>query len=159
MINLLPLFANTCLVNKNGYPYVLFEEIQNWRQLSLLIGEDVLTTSFLAFDVANSNGVSPTSFAWPNIISHTKEEINEELDKGLCDTHAHLKASADIFELTWLDFMNRLINRDEDYRKVIYIADAQVNYRRNQQSYEFRKMIQTAAILRLHIFEYLYRKS
>ena len=48
MINLLPLFANTCLINKNGCPYVLFEEIQNWRQLSLLIGEDVLTTSFLA---------------------------------------------------------------------------------------------------------------
>ena len=55
--------------------------------------------------------------------------------------------------------MNRLINRDEDYQKVIYIADAQVNYRRNQQSYEFRKMIQTAAILRLHIFEYLYEKK
>ena len=70
-----------------------------------------------------------------------------------------MKASADIFELTWLDFMNRLINRDEDYQKVIYIADAQVNYRRNQQSYEFRKMIQTAAILRLHIFEYLYEKK
>lgn len=159
MINLLPLFANTCLTNKNGCPYVLFEEIQSWRQLSLLIGEDVLTTSFLAFDVAKSKGVSPTSFAWPNIISHTQEEINAELDKGLCDTHAHLKASADIFELTWLDFMNRLINRDEDYRKVNYIADAQVNYRRDQQSYEFRKMIQTAAILRLHIFEYLYGKK
>ena len=159
MIKLLPLFTNTCLTNKNGCPYVLFEEIQSWRQLSLLIGEDVLTTSFLAFDVANSNGVSPTSFAWPNIISHTKEGINKVLDKGLCDTHAHLKASADIFELTWLDFMNRLINRDEDYRKVNYIADAQVNYRRNQQSYEFRKMIQTAAILRLHIFEYLYGKK
>lgn len=159
MIKLLPLFANTCLTNKNGCPYVQFEEIQSWRQLSLLIGEDVLTTSFLAFDVANCNGVSPTSFAWPNIISHTKEEINKVLDKGLCDTHAHLKASADIFELTWMDFMTRLINRDEDYRKVSYIADAQVNYRRNQQNYEFRKMIQTAAILRLHIFEYLCGKK
>ena len=158
MINLLPLFVNTCLKNQGGRPFVIFAEIQRWRELSLLTGEDILSSSFLAFDVARNGGTNPTSFDWPNIIPQQNTAINSVLDKGLSETHAHLKASADVFELTWLDFMNRLINRDEDYRKVKYIADAQVNYRRDQQNYDFRKMVQTAAILRLHLFECLKQK-
>lgn len=158
MINLLPLFVNSCLKNQGGKPFVNFDYIQKWRELSLLTGEDILTNSFLAFDVVRNGGTKPTSFDWPNIIPHQNVVINSVLDKGLSDTHAHLKASADAFELTWLDFMNRLINRDEDYRKVKYIADAQIYYRRDQQNYDFRKMVQTAAILRLHLFECLKQK-
>ena len=93
------------------------------------------------------------------MISHNHSNINIELNQGICDTHAHLKASADIFELTWMDFMNRLINRDEDYRKVLYMADMQIQYRRDQQNFEFRKIVQMAAILRLHIFETLTGKK
>lgn len=159
MINLLPLFTNSCLMNQGGKPFVIFAEIQRWRELSLLIGEDILTSSFLAFDVVMNGGVVPASFDWPNIIPHQNASLNSVFDKGLSETHAHLKASADVFELTWLDFMNRLINRDEDYRKVKYIADAQINYLRDQQNYDFRKMVQTAAILRLHLFECLKQKK
>lgn len=154
MLSLLHKFATTCLINNAGTPIVIFDRLQEWRELTLLLGEDLLTTAFLACDYI-SGGHKSASFDWPNIISHNHLGINVELAQGLCDTHAHLKASADVFELTWMDFMNRLINRDEDYRKVLYVADAQIQYRRDQQNLEFRKMVQMAAILRLHIFETL----
>ena len=158
MLTLLHIFATRCLKNNAGSPIVIFDTLQEWRKLTLLLGEDLLTTAFLALN-RNSGGCAPTLFEWPNIINHDYSSINAELNQGLCDTHAHLKASADIFELTWIDFMNRLINRDEDYRKVLYMADMQIQYRRDLQNIEFRKMVQMAAILRLHIFETLNGKE
>lgn len=158
MLNLLHKFATKCLINNAGTPIVIFDRLQEWRELTLLLGEDLLTTAFLAFDHI-SGGYKPLTFDWPNIISHNHSRINVELEQGLCDIHAHLKASADVFDLTWMDFMNRLINRDEDYHKVLYMADTQIQYRRDQQNFEFRKMVQMAAILRLYIFETLNGKK
>lgn len=158
MLTLLHIFATRCLKNNAGSPIVIFDKLQEWRKLTLLLGEDLLTTAFLALN-HNSGGCTPTLFEWSNIINHDYSSINAELNQGLCDTHAHLKASADVFELTWIDFMNRLINRDEDYRKVLYMADMQIQYRRDLQNIEFRKMVQMAAILRLHIFETLNGKK
>ena len=158
MLTLLHIFATRCLKNNAGSPIVIFDKLQEWRKLTLLLGEDLLTTAFLATNHQSGYNASVT-FDWPNIIPHNHSNINVELNQGLCDTHAHLKASADIFELTWIDFMNRLINRDEDYRKVLYMADVQIQYRRDLQNIEFRKMVQMAAILRLHIFETLNGKE
>lgn len=158
MLTLLHIFAKRCLKNNTGSPIVIFDKLQEWRKLTLLLGEDLLTTAFLATNHKSGYNASVT-FDWPNIIPHNHSNINVELNQGLCDTHAHLKASADIFELTWIDFMNRLINRDEDYRKVLYMADVQIQYRRDLQNIEFRKMVQMAAILRLHIFETLNGKE
>lgn len=158
MLTLLHIFATRCLKNNAGSPIVIFDTLQEWRKLTLLLGEDLLTTAFLATNHKSGYNASVT-FDWPNIIPHNHSNINAELNQGLCDTHAHLKASADIFELTWIDFMNRLINRDEDYRKVLYMADVQIQYRRDLQNIEFRKMVQMAAILRLHIFETLNGKE
>lgn len=158
MLTLLHIFATRCLKNNAGSPIVIFDTLQEWRKLTLLLGEDLLTTAFLATNHKSGYNASVT-FDWPNIIPHNHSNINAELNQGLCDTHAHLKASADVFELTWIDFMNRLINRDEDYRKVLYMADMQIQYRRDLQNIEFRKMVQMAAILRLHIFETLNGKE
>ncbi len=158
MLSLLHKFTTKCLINNAGTPIVEFNKLQEWRELSLLLGEDLLTTAFLAFD-HKSGGEAAVSFDWSNVIYHANSVVNTELAQGLCDIHAHLKASADIFELTWLDFMNRLINRNDNYRKVLYMADAQIQYRRNQQNVEFRKIVQMAAILRLHIFETLNGKK
>ena len=158
MLSLLHKIATKFLINNAGTPIVVFNRLQEWRELTLLLGEDLLTTAFLAFNHI-SGGNAPVLFDWPNTISHNHSNINAELGLGVCDTHAHLKASADVFELTWMDFMNRLINRDDDYHKVLYMADMQIQYRRDQQNVEFRKIVQMAAILRLHIFETLNGKK
>ena len=69
----------------------------------------------------------PADYAWPNIIRHDHEALNDVLSAGLTDIHAHLKASADTFELTWLDLMNRVVNRGEDFGRLSDIADARIH--------------------------------
>lgn len=157
-MQLLDPFINICLDKNNvNLPIVKFDKLQYWRSLSLLLGEDLLTTFFLASKTSKNNPI--TSYDWPNIIGHNEEKINNVLTESLCDVHAHLKASADIFELTWLDFMNFVINRDESYRSVQNLADVNLQSKRDEKTCSFRKMIQIAAILRMHIYEILYKKK
>lgn len=152
-ILLLNRFTKDCLKEGNpGQPIVCFEKLQYWRELSLLLGEDLFTTSFLAEKQVNR-------FNWPNIIEHDETQINVVLQGKLCDIHAHLKASADIFELTWLDFMNRVINRDEDYKGVQYLADIHLISKRDEKNCSFRKMVQIAGMLRMFLFEFVQGKS
>lgn len=152
-ILLLNRFTKDCLKEGNpGQPIVCFEKLQYWRELSLLLGEDLFTTSFLAEKQVNR-------FNWPNIIEHDETQINVVLQGKLCDVHAHLKASADIFELTWLDFMNRVINRDEDYKGVQYLADIHLISKRDEKNCSFRKMVQIAGMLRMFLFEFVQGKS
>lgn len=156
-MRLLDLFIKRCLERNNiNLPVVKFDKLQYWRSLSLLLGEDLLTTYFLASNVKD-NPIN--SYDWPNIIGHNEEIINNVLKKSLCDVHAHLKASADIFELTWLDFMNIAINRDESYRSVQNLADVNLQSKREEKNCSFRRMVQIAAILRMHIYEILNEKK
>ena len=146
-------FTDDCLkLDNTGQPKVNFEKLQYWRALSLLLGEDLLSTSFLAHNLVDR-------FDWPNIVEHDEAQINEVLARSLYDVHAHLKASADIFELTWLDFMNRVINRDEEYKSVQYLADIHLQSKRNEKTCSFRKMVQIAGLLRMFLFEYEQGKS
>ena len=141
-MRLLDLFIKRCLERNNiNLPVVKFDKLQYWRSLSLLLGEDLLTTYFLASNVKD-NPIN--SCDWPNIIGHNEEIINNVLKKSLCDVHAHLKASADIFELTWLDFMNIAINRDESYRSVQNLADVNLQSKREEKNCSFRRMVQIA---------------
>lgn len=151
-------FSNRCLTyDADSFPLVKFKELLYWRNIAILLGEDVLTTSFLAYNAVKTKEIS--AFDWPNVIGHNEQTINQALDDGICDVHAHLKASADIFELTWLDFMNRVLNRDEDYRGVQYLADITLQSYRDEKMSSFKKMVQVAAILRMLLYEYSHGKS
>lgn len=155
---LLTVFTDKCLkCDPNCDLSVRFEELQYWRELTLLTGEDLFTTSILAFNTLKGNSI--TCFDWPNIIKHDEPSVNQVLEIGLCDAHAHLKASADIFELTWLDLMNRVLNRDEDYKEMQYLADINLQSKQDEKTSSFRKMVQVAVILRMCLYEYLQGKS
>lgn len=55
--------------------------------------------------------------------------------------------------------MNFVINRDESYRSFQNLADVNLQSKRDENTCSFRKMIQIAAILRMHIYEMLYKKK
>lgn len=151
--HLLNQFSNRCLKADPDQTEVRvkFSSIQQWREISLLLGEDILTTSFLAKETSRKLSL----FDWPNIIHHNNPLLNNILEDGLIDIHAHLKASADIFELTWLDFMNNVSNRSDDYSVLAHSAEAYVRTMDLQVSVEVKAMIQVAALLRCLIFESL----
>lgn len=153
-LNLLQEFTKDCLIDENNVPVLRFEKIQCWRELSLLLGEDILTTSFLA----NKNLAKKrlAHYAWPNVIHHDNERLNKILADGLTDIHAHLKASADIFELTWLDFMNNVTNRPDNYQS-LYCSAEGIVVTSSRSFLDIKTMVQTAAYLRCSLFEALCR--
>lgn len=155
---LLPRFTSLCLKCVDAHPVVRFEKLGPWRELSLLTGEDLLTTSFLAHPDRN-DGMRPADYAWPNIIRHDHEALNDVLSAGLTDIHAHLKASADTFELTWLDLMNRVVNRGEDFGRLSDIADARIHTALGTRYYPIDVLVQVAAYLRAHLFRSLQRNE
>lgn len=148
LFHLLPLLTEDCLFVENGEPNVKYGKILRWRYISLLLTEDIFTTSFLA-----KQNVEGLNLDWPNVVM--SNEYNDIFDEGLSDTHAHLYATADVFELTWLDFMNNVDNRNDDYRKLFNSAEAIITTRRDTSFYRIDTIIQIAAYLRCGIVETL----
>lgn len=151
---LLYMFTSRTLQCRDGQPVVEFDQLMRWRDMSLLLGEDLLTISFLAHPEIN-NGQRLDGYAWPNIIKHNHKALNDILADGLTDIHAHFYASADVFELTWLNLMNTVVNRTEDYRKLSNFAEAKFCLNAYSKTYSIDTLIQMAAGLRLLIFDSL----
>ena len=103
--------AQRLLSIEKDLPVVRFEQLFRWKETVLYMGEDLLTTTFLAYeDVVNSRK-KRSQFIWSDILRHNNHVLNDELDKGLTDLHAHYNATADIFSLNWLCLMNNIEQR------------------------------------------------
>lgn len=94
------------LINmKNNLPYVKFTNLLRWRDLTYLIGEDLLIIPLLCErDLLKKN--NRFHFLWENPLEHDNNNINEILDGGICDTHSHFNAASDICEFNWIQLMN-----------------------------------------------------
>ena len=92
-------------------PVVRFEQLFRWKETALYTGEDLLTTAFLAYEDTMLPQTKRTQFIWSDILRHNNHVLNNELDKGLTDLHAHYNATADIFSLNWLCLMNTIEQR------------------------------------------------
>ena len=105
-------FSNEVLVDTTN-PLVKFENLLRWHDLSLYLGENLLTCTFLAEkDLLSGN--KRKTFTWPDILPHDNEELNKILDQGLSDVHAHLFATTDVFAENWVTLMNRVAFADKN---------------------------------------------
>lgn len=152
--HLLTFFAEQCISLDRGTPVVKVGKHLQWRSLSLLIGEDILVLPFKAYNEAGERQEG-IEFSWPNVIETGNTDLNDIYDLGLTDTHAHLVASAEIFELTWLDFMNNIVNRDDDYRGLLKMAETVMLTESGEGTYGIDVLLQIAAALRLYIVRVL----
>lgn len=152
--HLLTFFAEQCISLDRGTPVVKVGKHLQWRSLSLLIGEDILVLPFKAYNEAGERQEG-IEFSWPNVIETGNTDLNDIYDLGLTDTHAHLVASAEIFELTWLDFMNNIVNRDDDYRGLLKMAETVMLTESSEGTYGIDVLLQIAAALRLYIVRVL----
>ena len=88
-------------------PVIRYDQLFRWRDLIAYIGEDLLTSTFLA--LCDIDKTPPRSlFLWDDILPHNNHQLNEVLQKGLMELHAHYYATTDIFELNWLCLMNKV---------------------------------------------------
>ena len=95
--------ADKLLVYGTQGPECRFERIADWREIYLLLGQDILTTSWQA-KKARSGPIS-NNFSWPAVIP-VNNPILAQITKDLAENHMHLMAGASTFSLTWCCLMN-----------------------------------------------------
>lgn len=117
VFNVLLHFTERVLEDKEEKPRIKFEHLLRWNEISTEVGEDLLTTSFLAYkDLKGS--FSRTKFDWNISISHNEPNLNELFSRSMADVHMHLKGSSANFDLNWLSLMNFPTNRSEEFGKI-----------------------------------------
>lgn len=102
-------FAEKVLDMMNQIPVCRIEHIADWRDAYLLLGQDIFTTSWLAWVDVNKgdpNHAPQQRFVWPAILRSNDNELNYILQKGIAENHFHLKGSTQNFPLTWGCMMN-----------------------------------------------------
>lgn len=105
-------FSNEVL-DDAASPVVKFENLLRWHELSLYLGENLLTCAFLAEkDLLSGN--KRKTFTWPDILPHNNDDLNKILDQGLSDVHAHLFATTDVFAENWVSLMNHVAFADKN---------------------------------------------
>ena len=95
--------ADKILVPGERSPSCRYGAVMDWREIYLRLGQDVLTTSWLA---RRSLSVPVREwFSWPSIIP-VDNPILERITDNLAENHMHLMAGASTFSLTWCCLMN-----------------------------------------------------
>lgn len=147
------------ICNGTGYPTVTFNNLLRWREITLPVGEDLITIPFLA-RMDHCRGISRQDFCWPNILGHDNFRLNAILEKELSDTHSHINAAQDVFEFNWLAMMNHPEAYEPDASGSFRMHGLQMEYdpaaRFSNLRKELRDWVMIAAGIRLYLYRLLY---
>lgn len=92
-------------------------ELLRWRHLAYDIGEDVLACSWLAYRFRWTDQVKWNA-EWNMSCEADDPDLQHLYGKGLADLHHHLKASTDVFSLSWICLMNHITHRYQAFGKM-----------------------------------------
>lgn len=116
--------GGSLLALEHQRPVVHFEQVLRWRVLTLDVGEDLLSLSWLAMKDKGGGGVR-THFAWEDTMLVDEKSRNRVLgQKPLTDLHAHIGHSSDAFNIRWIYWMNNCWDKPKmkDNRKLLCVA-------------------------------------
>lgn len=117
IFHLLTHFNKQVLSEIKKEPFINYEHLLRWRKLSFSLGEDLFTTSYLAYmDVRSSR--KRHYFAWRPVAFSNNERLKGVLEQGMAENHFHLKGSAPVFDLSWLFLMNKITGHDNIFKKL-----------------------------------------
>lgn len=110
-------YTKNMLLERDCMPVCRYNELLRWRMLAYKLGEDLLTTSFLAFQDILSKRQRNT-FYWSPVITQDNPAIDYLLRKGVADLHFHLRGSSLNYELNWIALMNNIRGRRTTFDKL-----------------------------------------
>lgn len=133
-------------------PLVHFKDLFRWREITQLIGEDLVTCALLAFNDKDQTETH-RRFDWPSVLHNDNPHLNYIYSqKGLCELHSHLKASTSTFEITWVCLMNHIAKKGNIFKK---LAELHEPSRTQELSTSLYQIITRAVELRWRIYQYL----
>lgn len=149
-INYLGKFTSTLLVYNEYEPRIRYEKLMRWNKLSHLLGQDILTMSFLAYHDIKYHDTT-NFFAYKATISTNNRQLHNILQAGIAENHFHLKGSAQVFCLNWLSLMNHPENRKKEFKNFNIKLTPHPKYK-SYTDYSLYELIEIAAIIRMYFF-------
>lgn len=110
-------YSTEILSIQNDKPVCKYNQLLRWRTLVHGLGEDLFTTSFLAFKDIQQRS-ERKYFYWSPVIAQDNPAIDYMLRKGVTDLHFHLRGSSLNYELNWISLMNNIQNRKKDFEQL-----------------------------------------
>lgn len=154
IFNLLMHFNKQVLIEIENEPFVHYENLLRWRETSFALGEDIFSTSYLAY-MDNRSGRNRHFFAWRPVLFSNNIRLKGMLKQGLAENHFHLKGSAPVFDLSWLALMNSVDRKSPAFNKLKKEVKLNPNtnnsFENNQDDIEV--LIYKAAYIRQIIFQ------
>lgn len=164
VFNLLLYFSRSVLRQCGGYVVCCAEKTLSWRDVSFLLGQDLFTTSFLAFLDAQT-GRETTVFDWPSVIGTDDNRLNAILQKGISENHFHLHGSTQVFALSWMCLMNHP-ERIESFlkdqaisRRMAENLQETVNLGEQDAMMSWQERLRRAAALRQSLFQLVFLRE
>ena len=153
VFNMLYKYADNVLLSDNCVPICRYEKILNWRKISLNLGQDLFTCSFLAYRDVKYRTKTEV-FSWPAIINTDNDRLHRILHKGMAENHFHLFGSSRTFELSWL----ALMNNENVIREVSKQFKRPLNHdvlerTAYQKELSWQTRLKQAAIIRVRLFD------
>lgn len=141
-------FAKDVLIVDKREPCVRLEHLFKWRELTQQVGEELLVCASLAHQDLYQE--RKRLFNWPSVLPTDDVNIPFYYQNGLSELHQHLKASTDVFGISWLCLMNHVRGRFSDFFSICY--------RRDDAEKLYRHYIEAVAI-RLELSRYLVNRN
>jgi len=140
IFNVLLAFGEQVLRVKDGMPICQYEHYLRWHEMTSVVGEDILTCSFLAADDIKTR-TERKSFAWNTVLNSDNTHLEVLFRRGLSELHCHLNGSSLNFDLNWLAIMN-----EPEYQKPEWFKKASGSH---DHLYEYSIL---AAFIRMYLF-------
>lgn len=133
-----------------------YPELLRFREVTNNIEEDLLVCAYLVARARRCGEAEKHHFfGWDTVIRHNNVQLRGILREGISENHFHLYGSAPAFQLTWLELMNCLPDREVSQklremgkRPRTSRNHYYVDYR--EESYE--RAVLKAALIRIFLF-------
>lgn len=145
---LLKRWTDEVLTEKNGRAVVRLDHLLQWRESTLLIGEELP----IIIHLASVDTGKRTNFSWKEYAGIDSEIVDDALKDGVCDIHSHLNATYNSFLFGWISLMNQIVGREESFKWLLNPMDNPVVL----HNFIFSDLYQWC-ILAAKIRSYLYR--
>lgn len=145
-------FSHDMLRIQKDEPVCRFEHLLRWWETTQLIGPDMPTTAYLAYEDVMHNNMRKT-FAWPSVIRHDYALLNAVMQKGLTELHSHLNGASLNFDLQWLSLMDNVQHREKDCKRLEWYKFTSAVEHSEYNPYSLYALIVMAAEMRRWLFE------
>ncbi len=87
-------------------PVVKRNRLMDFREISLELGQDIFTTSWLAYMTLCNRIREQVKFDWNKVVYTNDRRLQNILHEGIAENHFHLAGSTPVFFLSWVALMN-----------------------------------------------------